>query len=225
MFGIGAGGIPPFMARAAESSKASSLYKKKKVLVCIFQRGAMDGLMAVTPFNDTHLRTARPDLFITPSQGQGAIDIDGRFALHPAMKMFEPMFREKTLAIVHGMGSPNKTRSHFDAQDYMESGTPFDKKTISGWLNRASGLIGQDATPFRAVSLTSSMPRSLNGDYPALAIRQKALKTCMTRHLHRFSGRQGRIPSTLLRCYVRKISRNISPPRASTTPDHRWVTP
>jgi uncharacterized protein (DUF1501 family) len=171
MFGIGAGGIPPFMARAAESSKASSLYKKKKVLVCIFQRGAMDGLMAVTPFNDTHLRTARPDLFITPSQGQGAIDLDGRFALHPAMKMFEPMFREKTLAIVHGMGSPNKTRSHFDAQDYMESGTPFDKKTISGWLNRASGLIGQDATPFRAVSLTSSMPRSLNGDYPALAIR------------------------------------------------------
>jgi uncharacterized protein (DUF1501 family) len=171
MFGIGAGGIPPFMARAAESSKASSLYKKKKVLVCIFQRGAMDGLMAVTPFNDTHLRTARPDLFITPSQGQGAIDLDGRFALHPAMKMFEPMFREKTLAIVHGMGSPNKTRSHFDAQDYMESGTPFDKKTISGWLNRASGLIGQGATPFRAVSLTSSMPRSLNGDYPALAIR------------------------------------------------------
>ena len=172
MFGIGTGGIPPFMARAAESSKASSLYKKKKVLVCIFQRGAMDGLMAVTPYNDTYLQTARPELFITPSQQKGAsIDLDGRFGLHPSMKMFESLFREKRLAIVHGMGSPNKTRSHFVAQDYMESGTPFNKGNDSGWLNRASGLIGKDATPFRAVSLTSSMPRSLNGDNPALAIR------------------------------------------------------
>jgi uncharacterized protein (DUF1501 family) len=172
MFGIGAGGIPPFMARAAESSKASLLYKKKKVLVCIFQRGAMDGLTAVTPFNDTYLQAARPDLFITPSQQKGgSIDLDGRFALHPSMTMFEPLFREKRLAIVHGMGSPNKTRSHFDAQDYMESGTPFDKYTTSGWLNRASGLMGNDATPFRAVSLTSSMPRALIGDHPALAIR------------------------------------------------------
>ena len=172
MFGIGTGGIPSFMARAAESSKASSLYKKKKVLVCIFQRGAMDGLMAVTPYNDTYLQTARPDLFITPSQQKGAsIDLDGRFGLHPSMKTFESLFREKRLAIVHGMGSPNKTRSHFDAQDYMESGTPFDKGNVSGWLNRVSGLIGKDGTPFRAVSLTSSMPRSLNGDNPALAIR------------------------------------------------------
>jgi uncharacterized protein (DUF1501 family) len=172
MFGIGAGGIPPFMARAAESSKTSSLYKKKKVLVCIFQRGAMDGLMAVTPFNDTHLKAARPNLFIAPSQNKGAsIDLDGRFALHPSMKMFEPLFREKRMAIVHGMGSPNKSRSHFAAQDYMESGTPFDKTTSSGWLNRASGLIGSDASSFRAVSLTSSIPQSLQGDYPALAIR------------------------------------------------------
>jgi len=172
LFGIGTGGIPPFVARAAESSKASSLYKKKKVLVCIFQRGAMDGLMAVTPYNDTYLQTARPELFITPSQQKGAsIDLDGRFGLHPSMKMFESLFREKRLAIVHGMGSPNKTRSHFVAQDYMESGTPFDKGNVSGWLNRASGLIGKDATPFRAVSFTSSMPRSLNGDNPALAIR------------------------------------------------------
>jgi uncharacterized protein (DUF1501 family) len=172
MFGIGSGVIPSFMARAAESSKASIPYKKKKILVCIFQRGAMDGLMAVTPFNDVHLHKGRPDLFMSPSQQQGgAIDLDGRFALHPSMKMFEPLFRDKRLAIVHGIGSPNKTRSHFDAQDYMESGTPLKKGTTSGWLNRASGLLGQEATAFRAVSLTSSMPLSLNGDYPALAIR------------------------------------------------------
>ena len=102
-----------------------------------FQRGAMDGLMAVTPYNDVYLQAARPDLFITPSQQKGAsIDLDGRFGLHPAMKVFEPLFREKRLAIVHGMGSPNKTRSHFDAQDYMETGTPGLKSTGDGWLNR-----------------------------------------------------------------------------------------
>lgn len=171
MFGIGTGGIPTFVARAAETSKVSSLYSRNKILVCIFQRGAMDGLMAVTPFNDTYLQSARPDLFITPSREQGfSIDLDGRFALHPSMTPFEPLFREKRLAIVHGMGSPNKSRSHFDAQDYMESGTPFNKSTMSGWLNRASGLIQHDATPFRAVSLTSSLPRSLYGDNPSLAI-------------------------------------------------------
>ncbi|MBC7588743.1 MAG: DUF1501 domain-containing protein, partial [Chitinophagaceae bacterium] len=98
------------------------------------------------------------------------IDLDGRFGLHPAMKSFELLFRENRLAIVHGIGSPNNTRSHFDAQDYMESGTPFNKGTGSGWLNRAVGLMGHDATPFRAVSLTSSMPRSFYGDNPAIAI-------------------------------------------------------
>jgi uncharacterized protein (DUF1501 family) len=87
------------------------------------------------------------------------------------MKAFEPMFREKRLAIVHGIGSPNNTRSHFDAQDYMESGTPFNKGTNSGWLNRAVGLLGHERlTPFSAVSLTPEMPRSFYGQNAALAI-------------------------------------------------------
>lgn len=86
------------------------------------------------------------------------------------MAGFEKLFREKKMAIVHGIGSPNNTRSHFDAQDYMESGTPFSKGTSSGWLNRAVGLLGHDATPFQAVSLTSSMPRSFYGDMPSVAI-------------------------------------------------------
>jgi uncharacterized protein (DUF1501 family) len=173
MFGIGVGGVPTFMARAANSSKLFSPYKKKKVLVCIFQRGAMDGLMAVTPFTDEYLKAARPTLFMSAAtNGNRAplIDLDGKFGLHPGMKSFEPMFRNKQLAIVHGIGSPNNTRSHFDAQDYMESGTPFNKGTSSGWLNRAVGLMGHDATPFRAVSLTSSMPRSFYGDNPSIAI-------------------------------------------------------
>jgi uncharacterized protein (DUF1501 family) len=86
------------------------------------------------------------------------------------MKSFLPFFNEKRLAIIHGVGSPNNTRSHFDAQDYMESGTPYSKSTTSGWLNRAVGLAGHDKTPFSAVSVTSSLPRSLYGNEPAVAI-------------------------------------------------------
>jgi uncharacterized protein (DUF1501 family) len=174
LFGISLGGLPNFLARAAETKKIIPPYKRNKVLVCIFQRGAMDGLMAVTPFTDNYLKAARPTLFMSAAKTNNAnplIDLDGRFGLHPSMKAFEPMFLEKRLAIVHGIGSPNTTRSHFDAQDYMESGTPFRKGTASGWLNRAVGLMGHEAaTPFQAVSLTSSLPRSLYGDNPAVAI-------------------------------------------------------
>lgn len=170
MFGIGIGGLPTFVARAANSFKTKRLFGKKKILVCIFQRGAMDGLMAVTPFTDAFLKNARPTLFMEAGSNKPLIDLDGRFGLHPAFKNFEQFFKDKKLAIVHGIGSPNNTRSHFDAQDYMESGTPFNKGTNSGWLNRAVGLMGHDATPFRAVSLTGSLPRSLYGDNEALAI-------------------------------------------------------
>jgi uncharacterized protein (DUF1501 family) len=170
LFGIGIGGVPAFVKAAANSFKAQSLYSKKKILVCIFQRGAMDGLMAVTPFTDTYLKAARPTLFMEAGKEKPLIDLDGRFGLHPGFKSFENLFKEKRLAIVHGMGSPNTTRSHFDAQDYMESGTPFNKGTGSGWLNRAVGLTGHDATPFKAVSLTNSLPRSFYGDNGAIAI-------------------------------------------------------
>jgi len=175
LFGVGLmGGIPAFMAEAAASEKLHRSYKRKRVLVCIFQRGAMDGLMAVTPFTDVHLQAARPNLslpVVGSGKGGGLIDLDGRWGLHPNMKAFEPLFREGRLAMVHGIGSPNNTRSHFDAQDYMESGTPFSKGTPSGWLNRAVGLLGHEAaTPFTAVSLTSALPRCLYGDNPSVAI-------------------------------------------------------
>ena len=173
LMATGLGGVPSFIAKAAQSRKIWMPYKKNKILVCIFQRGAMDGLMAVTPFTDTYLQKARPTLFMSAarSANKPLIDLDGRFGLHPSMSAFESLFREKRLAIVHGVGSPNNTRSHFDAQDYMESGTPFNKGTDSGWLNRAVGLLGHEAaTPFQAVSLTSSLPRSFYGDNPALAI-------------------------------------------------------
>jgi uncharacterized protein (DUF1501 family) len=175
LLGVGLmGGIPGFLAEAAASNKLRSPLGKRKVMVCIFQRGAMDGLMAVTPFTDDHLKAARPTLFLSAAKGganRSLIDLDGRFGLHPSMAGFEPLFRDKRLAVVQGIGSPNNTRSHFDAQDYMESGTPFNKGTASGWLNRAVGLLGNDAlTPFTAVSLTSAMPRSFYGDNPTVSI-------------------------------------------------------
>ncbi len=171
LFAAGFGGVPAFIARAADSGKILLPYKKNKILVCIFQRGAMDGLMAVSPYADAHLKALRPTLYMSPAETEGRMfDLDGRFALHPSLAAFQPFFTEGRMAIVHGVGSPNNTRSHFDAQDYMESGTPFSKSTSSGWLNRAVGLLGHEGTPFRAVSLTSSLPRSLYGDQESLAI-------------------------------------------------------
>lgn len=175
LFGISIGGIPGFLANAAASSSPLGLFKRRKIMVCIFQRGAMDGLMAVTPFDDPYLKSVRPGLMMSAAKNlnqKPLIDLDGRFGLHPSMASFEQVFREKRMGIVHGIGSPNTTRSHFDAQDYMESGTPFKKGTESGWLNRAVGLLGHEAaTPFQAVSLTSSLPRSFYGENPALAIK------------------------------------------------------
>ncbi len=171
LFATGFGGLPNFIAQAASGSKILQPYKKNKVMVCIFQRGAMDGLMAVSPYADPNLKILRPSLYMSPTEKEGSlINLDDHFGLHPAMASLQPYFTEKRMAIVHGVGSPNNTRSHFDAQDYMEAGTPFNKGTASGWLNRVAGLMGHDATPFRAVSLTNSLPRSLYGDNEALAI-------------------------------------------------------
>lgn len=174
MLGVGLmGGIPAFMAQAAACEKEKVLFGKTKTLVCIFQRGAMDGLMAVTPFTDPYLAEARPELMLSAAKSSPhpLIDLDGRFGLHPAMAGFTSLFNDGRLAIVHGIGSPNNTRSHFDAQDYMESGTPFAKGTSSGWLNRAVGLLGHEKlTPFSAVSLTSAMPRSFYGDNPTVSV-------------------------------------------------------
>lgn len=175
-FGISIGGVPGFVARAAQQFQHKELFKKNKILICIFQRGAMDGLMAVTPFNDPYLKKARPSLFMSAAKSEkvSLIDLDGQFGLHPSMSIFEPLFRNNHLAIVHGIGSPNNTRSHFDAQDYMESGTPFKKGTDSGWLNRAAGLMEHQATPFRAVSLTPALPRSFYGNTSSIAINNLA---------------------------------------------------
>lgn len=168
LFSATLGGTPLFLTRTAEAA-SGKLGSKRRCLVAVFQRGAMDGLAAVTPYGDAQLRALRPQLVMNAG-GDGLRDLDGRFGLHPALEPLHQHFRAGKLAIVHGCGSPNKTRSHFDAQDYMESGTPGRKGTRSGWLNRATGLLGHEATPFQSVAITRALPRSLYGPSPALAI-------------------------------------------------------
>ncbi len=163
----GVGGVPSFLTRAAASTP-QGVFRRRKVLVTVFQRGAMDGLAAVQPIADPMLQRLRPTLSLGASD---LVDLDGRNGLHPALSPLAPYFREGRLGIVHGAGSPVATRSHFDAQDFMETGRPGDKSAETGWLNRATGLLGHEPeTPFQAVALTPQLPLSLRGPAPTLAI-------------------------------------------------------
>lgn len=159
---------------AAEPTRAAG---GKKILICIFQRGAVDGLSMVVPFGDPNYYKVRSEISIAqPSVkagNEGAVDLNGYFGLHPAMADLAPLFKKGHLAIVHACGSPNATRSHFDAQDFMECGVSGDKSVYSGWLNRTLLSCPEDRaklTPFRAVAMTPLLPRSLQGDHEALAI-------------------------------------------------------
>jgi uncharacterized protein (DUF1501 family) len=164
------GFAPSFISRlAAESAD------RRKLLIVVFQRGAVDGLNMVVPFGDGDYYRARPSIAIAkPGAADGAIDLDGHFGLHPRMAAFKPLWERRELAIVHAAGSPDTTRSHFDAQDYMESATPGVKSTRDGWLNRylaGTGNAGPGTgSPLRGIALTKQMPRSLQGAAPAIAI-------------------------------------------------------
>lgn len=166
---FGTGCVPSFMRRTAFALDAG--VRRRKVLVAIFQRGAVDGLNMVVPFAEKDYFSMRPTIAIPepqahPASGAGpaAIDLDGFFALHPSLARLKPMFDSRQLAIVHAVGSPGNTRSHFDAQDYMETATPGVKSTRDGWLNRYLAAKPEaEATPFRAVAVAPRMPRTLAG--------------------------------------------------------------
>ncbi|MBC8101789.1 MAG: DUF1501 domain-containing protein [Cytophagales bacterium] len=169
---------PAFLRRAVFGAEPTS-QQKKKTLICCFQRGAADGLSMVVPHGDPDLYKLRPEIAIARPQagktGTTALDLDGFFGLHPALAPFLPIYKSGHLAIVHAAGSPDATRSHFDAQDYMESGAPGNKSVADGWMSRVVLACPEDraklaASPFRAVALGGGMPRSLQGDVGALAI-------------------------------------------------------
>lgn len=166
---VSLGFAPSFLARTAAAAGTA----RRKLLVAIFQRGAVDGLNMVVPFGERTYYAVRPSIAIPrPASGdQSAVDLDGFFALHPRLAPFKPLYDARQLAVVHACGSPDNTRSHFDAQDYMESGTPGVKSTPDGWLNRVlQARRVDDATPFRAVALARQLPRTLQGRAPALAL-------------------------------------------------------
>src|SRR5258707_666790 len=169
---VGTSVIPSFLTRAVYAAETATAGTDKKRLVVLFQRGAADGLNIVVPHGESAYYSMRPSIAIPRPRGtEGAIDLDGFFGLHPSMSAFKPLWDAKHLAIVHAAGSPDNTRSHFDAQDYMESGTPGVKSTEDGWLNRAiAGIKEQGPSPFRAVAMGGALPRTLAGSTPAVAM-------------------------------------------------------
>src|SRR5687767_1240219 len=163
---------PSFLERVVLGNTTTG--GKRKTLIAIFQRGAVDGLNMIVPFGESNYYNVRPNIAIPkPAAGnaESAIDLDGFFGLHPSMNSLKPLWDSKRLAIVHASGSPDNTRSHFDAQDYMESATPGVKSTRDGWLNRyLQNKKDEQRSLFRAVSMTQQMPRALQGNAPVLAI-------------------------------------------------------
>jgi len=169
---------PSFLRRTAFGMDLFNA-PKGKVLICLFQRGAADALNIVVPHGERAYYAMRPSIAIPqPSRNvaNGAIDLDGFFGLHPALAPLKPLYDRGLLAPVHAVGSPSTTRSHFDAQDYMETGTPDMKGTTDGWLNRYLAVKGTcdecnlAKTPFRAVSLTPQTPRILEGPSATVAM-------------------------------------------------------
>lgn len=160
--------IPRFLVRSVLAQTASAPNRR---LVVIFQRGAADGLNIVVPYREKNYYSMRPSIAIPQNL---VLDLDGFFGLHPSLAALKPLYDQGHLAAVHAVGSPDMTRSHFDAQDYMESGTPGVKSTQDGWLNRA--LQAEDLrckcghTPFRAVAFGADVPLTLAGKVPAIAL-------------------------------------------------------
>jgi uncharacterized protein (DUF1501 family) len=164
------GVAPRSLVRSVYAAEAR---RRQKTLVVVFQRGACDGLNVVAPYAESAYRQLRPSIALPAPNGgkDAALDLDGHFGLHPALAPLLPFWKDGSLAVVHAIGSPDTTRSHFDAQDFMESGTPGRKATDDGWMNRhlqVTRVTG--ATPFRGVALTPTLPRSLAGPAPAVAM-------------------------------------------------------
>lgn len=186
---------------SADSGKGSG---QRKQLIVIFQRGAMDGLNALVPHYDDNYYSLRPTLAVPrPKKGEAvsALDLDGRFGLNPNLAPFLPLFQSGKLACITAVGSPDNTRSHFDAQDYMESGTPGRKSTPDGWLNRylQTSKI-PNATPFRAVSMTQLTPRTMQGKAEVVAMAN------LNDFNFRAGNATGRVTSSFEEMYARQAA-------------------
>lgn len=163
---------PGFLHQFANAATKDGAFGRKKTLITIFQRGAVDGLNMVAPYGDSEYYDLRRVIAVPkPNAVGGAIDLDGHFGLNPSLAPLEKFWKSKQLAVVHSVGSPDNSRSHFDAQDYMESATPGVKSTRDGWLNRVlQTKTDEKISPFRAVAMANQIPRSLIGRAPTVAM-------------------------------------------------------
>jgi uncharacterized protein (DUF1501 family) len=174
---VAGGFLPRVFVRMADAATPPGF--SRKVLVAIFQRGAVDGLNVVVPYGEKNYYDARPSIAVPPpgSAEGAALDLDGFFGLHPALEPLLSHFRDRSAAFVHAAGSPDATRSHFDAQDFMESGTPGVRTTRDGFLCRAlaaTAAAEERPSPLRAVSLTAALPRILAGSAGAISMTSLA---------------------------------------------------
>jgi uncharacterized protein (DUF1501 family) len=149
---------------------ARSANPNRKRCIVILCRGAMDGLNMVIPYREQDYYNYRPSIGIAPpGQPQGALDLDGRFGLHPALAPILPLWQNRSLAFIHASGSSNTTKSHFDAQRYMETGTPGNNQTSSGWMNRLLSVLS-DVGPTQAVHFGSTVTQILGGSAPVASL-------------------------------------------------------
>jgi len=191
---FGMGFVPSFLRRTAFGLEQPGASRRKKILVAIFQRGAADGLNIVVPYAEKDYYSMRPSIAIpAPGSGtdaaQAALDLDGFFGFHPSLASLKPLYDARHLAVIHAAGSPDHSRSHFDAQDYMETATPGIKSATEGWLNRYLQMWPErDVSPFRAVAIAPRMPRTLGGSAPAVAIEDL--------RAFRLAGPQAKVDST-----------------------------
>ncbi len=165
---LGASLLTP-LGRGVWAASTPDAAPTQKKLIVIMLRGAVDGLNVVAPVADENYLRLRPTIGLSlPGMEGGALDLDGYFGLHPALASLQPLWAEKKLAFIHASGSPDSTRSHFDAQDYMESATPGRKSTPDGWMNRLVANLPGAASPSRALSIGPVMPRILSGSSAAM---------------------------------------------------------
>jgi uncharacterized protein (DUF1501 family) len=149
-------------------SPAHATVHSSKRLIVVFLRGAVDGLNVVIPYQDTAYYQLRQTIAIPkPGAPAGALDLDGSFGLHPVLASLLPLWQQQSLAFVHSCGSSYFTRSHFDAQTYMENGTPGVKSTADGWMNRLMTVL-PNQSPVEAVSIDATMPLILQGHSSAI---------------------------------------------------------
>ncbi|MBI5303800.1 MAG: DUF1501 domain-containing protein [Chloroflexi bacterium] len=176
MIALGVAAFPAWMPRLALAPQGAPT--RGDVLVCVFMRGAADCLNLVAPHGDKDYYAARATLAIAQpkaSQNQTAIDLDGFFGLHPALRPFKAIYDARDLAIIHAVGSPDPTHSHFDAMDYMERGTPGEKQMTTGWIGRHLQMMAtSNQSPFRAIGMGALLQQSLRGTVPATALQSIA---------------------------------------------------